>query len=160
MMILRFLLIMKCLSVSQPFADLIVQGKKTIELRNWNTNFRGFFLIHAPLRIKLEEYKRLKLKTKNIRRGVIIGKVEIVDVKKYNSHSEIKKDFKSHLASKKFFDKRYGFCLKNPKEFRVPIPCKGKLGFFEVALKEKIKTSKIKTELFEEEYRYQWIGHH
>ncbi|MEK6867048.1 MAG: ASCH domain-containing protein, partial [Thermoproteota archaeon] len=27
---------MKCLSVSQPFADLIISGKKTIELRNWN----------------------------------------------------------------------------------------------------------------------------
>ena len=26
-------------SVSQPFADLIILGKKTIELRKWNTNY-------------------------------------------------------------------------------------------------------------------------
>ena len=33
---------MKCLSLKQPFADLLVLGEKTIELRKWNTKFRGF----------------------------------------------------------------------------------------------------------------------
>jgi len=36
---------MKALSLKQPFAELILQGKKTIELRKWNTKFRGEFLI-------------------------------------------------------------------------------------------------------------------
>jgi hypothetical protein len=38
---------MKALSLKQPFAELILQGRKTIELRKWNTSFRGRFLIHA-----------------------------------------------------------------------------------------------------------------
>ena len=38
---------MKCLSLKQPFAELLATGKKTVELRNWNTNFRGEFIIHA-----------------------------------------------------------------------------------------------------------------
>ena len=38
---------MKTLSLKQPFAELILQGRKTIELRRWNTNLRGDFLIHA-----------------------------------------------------------------------------------------------------------------
>ena len=38
---------MKALSIKQPYAELILQGKKKIELRKWNTNFRGEFLIHA-----------------------------------------------------------------------------------------------------------------
>ena len=42
---------MKCLSICQPFAELIVQGKKTIELRKWNTKFRGEFLVHAAKNI-------------------------------------------------------------------------------------------------------------
>ena len=46
---------MKCLSVSQPFAELIILGKKTIELRKWNTNYRGELLIHAPLKIRKED---------------------------------------------------------------------------------------------------------
>ena len=151
---------MKCLSVSQPFANLIVQGKKTIELRRWNTNFRGEFLIHAPQKISKKDCKRLKINEKLIT-GAIIGKAQIYDVKKYNSISELRIDSKKHLASKSYQNNRYGFLLKNAKQFRIPIPCKGKLGFFDVKLeKPKIKTSDIVADIIDEEYRYQWIGHH
>jgi len=151
---------MKCLSVSQPFADLIVKGKKTIELRNWNTNFRGVFLVHAPLKIRIDDCKRLKITKKNLRVGVIVGRAEIFNVIKYDSKEKLKGDSKKHFASKEFFNSRFGFLIRNAKEFRVPIPFKGKLGFFDVSLKEKISSNQIKTDLFEEEYRYQWINHH
>ena len=151
---------MKCLSVSQPFADLIISGKKTIELRNWNTSFRGEFLIHAPLKIRNEDCKRLKI-TKKFITGAIVGKATIYDVKKYNSVKEVKIDEKFHFASKGFQNKKYGFILKNPKQFRIPIPYKGRLGFFDVVLpKTNIKNKDIVTEIMDEEYRYQWIGHH
>ena len=32
---------MKCLSICQPFAELIIQNKKTIELIKLNTKIRG-----------------------------------------------------------------------------------------------------------------------
>ena len=48
---------MKCLSVCQPFAELIIQGKKTIELRKWNTKFRGEFLVHAAKNILEQDCK-------------------------------------------------------------------------------------------------------
>ena len=83
--------------MSQPFADLIISGKKTIELRKWNTNFRGEFLIHAPIKIRTDDCKRLKIK-ENLLTGVIIGKAELYDVKKYNSSKELKSDQKFHLA--------------------------------------------------------------
>lgn len=151
---------MKCLSISQPFADLIISGKKTIELRKWNTNFRGEFLIHAPIKIKAEDCKRLKI-TKKLVTGVIIGKAELYDVKKYNSLKEIKKDQKFHFASKNFQDKSFGFKIKNAKPLRIPIPWKGQLGFFDVELsKARIKNKDIVTDIIDEEYRYQWIGHH
>lgn len=151
---------MKCLSVSQPFADLIISGKKTIELRKWNTNFRGEFLIHAPLKIRAEDSKRLKMNKKFVT-GAIIGKAEIYDVKKYNSIKEVKMDQKFHLAAKNFHDKTFGFRLKNAKSLRIPIPCKGQLGFFDMDIpKTKIKNTEIVSEIIDEEYRYQWIGHH
>jgi predicted transcriptional regulator len=151
---------LKCLSVSQPFADLIISGKKTIELRKWNTNFRGEFLIHAPLKIRTEDCKRLKINKKFVT-GAIIGKAEIWDVKKYNSIKEIKMDQKFHLASKNFHDKTFGFRLKNAKPLRIPITCKGQLGFFDIDIpKTKIKNIEIVSEIIDEEYRYQWIGHH
>ena len=151
---------MKCLSVSQPYADLIISGKKTIELRTWNTKFRGEFLIHAPLKIKKDACKRLLIGESSLRTGVIIGKVEIYDVKVYESLRDLKKDYNKHLASDEFFHHRYGFLLRNPQPLRIPIPYKGSLGFFEANIQTKISKNEIKSELFDEEYRYQWIGKH
>jgi hypothetical protein len=151
---------LKCLSISQPFAELIITGKKTVELRKWNTNFRGEFLIHAPIKIRVDDCKRLKI-TKKLVTGVIIGKAELYDVKKYNSSREIKKDQKFHFVSKNFQDKTFGFKIKNAKPLRVPIPWKGQLGFFVVELlKTSIKNKDIVSDIIDEEYRYQWIGHH
>ena len=151
---------MKCLSISQPFADLIISGEKNIELRNWNTNFRGEFLIHAPIKIRAKDCKRLKINKKLIT-GAIVGKATLYDVKKYNSAKEIKIDQKFHYASKDFYNKKFGFVLKNAKSFRIPIPWKGQLGFFEVKLpKTVIKKTDIVSDIIDEEFRYQWIGHH
>ena len=71
---------MKCLSVCQPFAELIVQGKKTVELRKWNTKFRGEFLVHAAKNILLEDCNRMNLPPKSMITGAIIGKVSLVAV--------------------------------------------------------------------------------
>jgi predicted transcriptional regulator len=151
---------LKSLSVSQPFADLIISGKKTIELRKWNTNFRGEFLIHSPIKIRVDDCKRLKINKKLVT-GAIVGKAELYDVKKYNSIKEVKMDQKYHHASKDFHNKKYGFVLKNAKQFRIPIPWKGRLGFFEVDLpKTTVKNSDIVNDIIDEEFRYQWIGHH
>lgn len=144
--------------MSQPFADLIILGKKTIELRNWNTDFRGEILIHSPLKIRIDDCSRLKINKKFVT-GAIIGKVELYDVKKYNSSKEMESDKKFHLSSKKFQNKTYGFMLKNSKLFIIPIPWKGQLRFFDVKV-PKAKNKDIVTDIIDEEYCYQWIGHH
>ena len=151
---------MKCLSICQPFAELIIQNKKTIELRTWNTKIRGEFLVHAPIKIRKDAYEKLKIKER-LTTGAIIGKVELWDVKKYESIKEIKIDKKKHFALTISQEKIYGFILKNAKPFRIPIPWKGQLGFFDVDLpKMKMKNNKIVTEMIEEEFTYQWVGHH
>ena len=151
---------MKCLSICQPFAELIIQNKKTIELRTWNTNFRGEFLVHAPIKIRKEECRKLKMEQK-FTTGAIIGKAELCDVKKYESLKEIQADKNKHFSSKTVHEKTFGFILKNAKSFRVPISWKGQLGFFDADLpKMKIKDDKIVTDMIEEEFSYQWIGHH
>ena len=151
---------MKCLSVSQPYADLIINGKKTIELRTWNTKFRGEFLVHAPLKVKADVCEKLCVDKTKLKTGVILGKVELYDVKVYNSLREFKSDSKNHLASEDFFHHRYGFLLRNPQELKVPIPYRGSLGFFEAKPHSQITENDVKSELFDEEYKYQWIGKH
>ena len=116
---------MKVLSIKQPYAELIVSGKKTIELRNWNTDFRGEFLVHAS---KNPDESAMKLfGFSNLQTGCIIGKVTLADVKKYNSEIESNRDKDLHLASSSWG--KYGFILKNPKRIS-PIQARGKLGFW------------------------------
>ena len=149
---------MKCLSVCQPFAELIVQGKKTIELRKWNTEFRGEFLVHSPRKIRTDDCKRLQIRS-NLITGAIIGKVELADVKKYENKLELNLDSKKHLASNDASDNKYGFILENPKQLKVPIPYNGQLNFFDFK-PEMLTTDEIKIDLFDEEHRYMWINHH
>ncbi len=116
---------MKALSLKQPFAELIIQGRKKIELRKWNTKFRGEFLIHASK--KPDEDAMKKFGFENLSCGVIIGKVNLIDVKKYEDKKEHEKDRNLHLASD--FWGNYGFILKDAQRIHE-IPCKGNLGFW------------------------------
>ena len=118
---------MKALSIKQPFAELILQGKKTIELRKWNTHFRGEFLVHSSLIPDKEAMKKFGFV--NLPRGCIVGKATLIDVKKYNNEKEHSLDRNLHLASSYWGN--YGFILSNIKRLEKPIPCKGSLNFWE-----------------------------
>ena len=116
---------MKALSLKQPFAELIVSGKKTIELRNWNPKFRGEFLIHAS---KIPDKKAMKeFGFNELPLGKIIGKAKLIEVKKYDDEKEHKKDKNKHLANDSWGN--YGFVLENPQRIK-PINAKGMLGFW------------------------------
>lgn len=53
---------MKCLSVRQPWADLLVRGPKDVENRTWSTTHRGWILIHATKGKHPEEYAAARKK--------------------------------------------------------------------------------------------------
>lgn len=145
---------MKALSIRQPWASLIVKGApvfksvdnedrgtrvefaglvfKDVENRDWATNYRGRIYVHAPSRaddfietmewlgehIGLAPYACMLLASPQYSpRSCIVGEVDIVDC----------------VSSSKspWFIGKYGLLLAEPKGYEVPIPCKGKLGFFE-----------------------------
>ena len=118
---------MKALSLKQPWAELIVNGKKVIETRKWRTKFRGQFFVHSSNNKTSLNYAG-ELGLKDLEFGKLIGKAELVDVKEYKNQEDFGKDYDKHFA--KGFVK-YGFILKNAKRIN-PIPLKGKLNFFEV----------------------------
>lgn len=122
--------VVRCISVRQPWAWLIIHGGKDIENRDWPTKTRGRVLIHAAKGCTWGEYdqacKYAFAAGKNglsvprfskIQRGGIIGSVEIVDCV-------------SASTSPWFFGK-FGFVLRNP--VALPFrPYRGALGFFDV----------------------------
>ncbi len=147
---------MKALSIKQPWAWLICAGYKDIENREWrigrnprhgpySTRDVDNFTIPLPERIyvhagKLPEITKDTiasiLRILNNRQvaefmlplgvfsplqafalGAIIGEVDIVDC------------VTESLSP--WFVGKYGFVLTNPILYKKPIPCRGKLGFFE-----------------------------
>ena len=125
---------MKALSLKQPFAELILQGKKVIELRKWNTRFRGEFLIHASKVSDVDAMKRFGFS--ELPAGKIVGKAFLKDVKKYESEEDFLKDNDKHLASRGWGN--YGFVLSDVARVEE-ISCKGKLNFWDFDGEVKLK---------------------
>jgi len=123
---------MKALSLRQPMAWAIFHGKD-IENRTWKLPAYGFsppdrIYIHASKEFDMEHWRWIADNDNRLCtfipdydspvfvRGALIGEVDIVDcVRNHSSH---------------WFFGPYGFVLRNPIEYKIPIPCKGKLGFF------------------------------
>ena len=83
---------MKCLSIKQPFARLIVSGKKKIEIRSWKTWYRGELILHASKVPDKEAIKRFEFNNGDLVCGAIIGKVMLVDCKDYKTDADFIKD--------------------------------------------------------------------
>lgn len=117
---------MKCLTIKQPWADLIINGYKDIENRSFRFNYEGPLSIHAGKSFDHRGYQFIWDRFKDIYLGPkdhyltghIIGQVEVVDVV-------------SEHESPWFFGD-YGYVLENPIKFKKPIPWRGQLGFFNV----------------------------
>lgn len=119
---------MKCITIKQPWASLIVNKYKNYEFRSWKTNYRGKIYIHAGVskeKIHLEKYKDYNL---NYIFGFIIGEAEITDC------IFIDNKFKNKLLEEDPVvytnASGYAFVLKNIIEYDNPIPCKGQLGLW------------------------------
>lgn len=104
---------MKALSIKEPWASLIIEGKKTIELRTWSINYRGPILIH-----------------RSGKNSGIVGTMEIMDIIEIESLGQFRSLREKHHAPDTFYKEGlYGWILKNAKPFEF-IPCKGRLGLW------------------------------
>ncbi len=117
--------------MKQPFADLLISGRKTIELRSWNTRFRGEFLVHTSHNPDRKACIAAGIDPYRLVNGAIIGRAFLYNVKEYKSREEFLADRDLHLAVD-YTNPRYGFMVKSPVRLDRPIPAKGKLNFFEV----------------------------
>lgn len=138
---------MKALSMKQPVPELILQGKKTIELRHWNTQFRGEFFLHASMN-ELNSFGFSHEELKILPHGFLVGTANLVNVIGIPTLDEFKALHNKHLANDSWFipEKTFGFVLENPYRLEKPIPMKGQLQFFETGLelpKSKIKQSTL-----------------
>lgn len=132
---------MLALSVHQPWAHLIVQGRKPVENRTWYTRYRGPLAIHASqsrmtLAASIElahvraALRDLGLTTtaalNSLDFGALVGVVDLVDCLPVDAPG---------LRDRRFDDWAMGpYCwvLENARAI-PPIPTRGRQGLFQVA---------------------------
>lgn len=115
------------LSIRQPWADLILEQRKTIEVRSWPTNHRGVLLIHAGKQPDRAADRALGVQLDDRVYGAIIGSCELYDCIQFDESSwEALRD--AHLNLGGLCGRRYGWLLRGARRLQQPIPAKGKLG--------------------------------
>jgi hypothetical protein len=126
------------LSVKQPWAALLVAGRKTVEVRTWPTRRRGRVLIHAGKIAddrpegwalidtpELTELARL--------RGGVIGVGELADCVRYATAEAFAAAAERHRNAPEWFRPTglYGFVFQNLHPIAYH-PCLGQTMFFSV----------------------------
>lgn len=127
---------MKVLSLTEPYATIIKEGKKTMETRNWKTNYRGKLYIHASSTKIPKKYRENKdlmnlVDINNLNYGHIVCSCELIDcVKMTDEFIEKVKLNNEEYISGIYARDRYAWILKNIEILDKPIKAKGHLGIW------------------------------
>jgi hypothetical protein len=148
----------RALTLTQPWADLVVDGEKRIETRSWSIGYRGPLAIHASKAMTqdawdLVMYLRhaLRRRVDPSQRGMVLGTVDLIDVVRImpprgagphrgwhrDSHrTDIPLGMRWELTLFEeevgdFTPGRFAWLLANPVRFPEPIPAVGHLGVWE-----------------------------
>lgn len=139
---------MRALSLTQPWATLVVTGQKRIETRGWSTDYRGQVIIHAAMKFPPDARaacqvgpfrSALGVAGDRLPLGALIGAVDLVDVERT---TRLRREpyvvlpghrwdiTPTELAFGDYSDGRKGFLLANAVAFDQPIPYRGQLGLW------------------------------
>jgi hypothetical protein len=117
------------LSVRQPWAELIVTGKKTIEIRSWSTDYRGLLWIHTGLKGTPELESILGLK--DLFTGGYVGSA-VLDGVVHLDRNRWQQWSPRHLCSyESYRPGLFGWVLSSALKFSEPIQGPGQLGLFD-----------------------------
>ena len=146
---------MRALTMTQPWATLVAIGENTIETRSWGTRYRGPLAIHAAKGFppdacalcRRSPYREVLAGAgyrgaSELPLGAIIALATLADVMAFDRSSlrdvrarAARGEFPRHEADfGDFSPGRYGFVLQNVRRTREPIPARGMLGLWEVAV--------------------------
>ena len=134
---------MKCVSLYQPWATLVVLGAKRYETRSWATEYRGRLGIHASRtwRPECEELCRQESvrrllraagyrSTADLPRGALLGTVELVDcvATEFLMPEDLGAE-QRRLGD--FRPGRFAWKLLDPVRLAAPLRLCGQLGVFD-----------------------------
>ncbi len=104
---------MKAICLKQPWANLIAEGKKTIETRKWSTKYRGDLVICSSKVPKIEPA------------GYALCIVEVYDVRPMTKEDEQEACIEVYLGA-------WSWLLRDLRLLDQIVPVKGQLGIFDI----------------------------
>lgn len=118
------------LSIRQPWASLILDGRKSIEVRTWSTVYRGLLWIHTGRSASRELLQRFDLE--RVFRGGFIGAARLGACLRMDASRWLKWESR-HLAGPALPRGKiyWAWMLTDPVAFREPLPGGGELGLFQ-----------------------------
>jgi ASCH domain-containing protein len=116
---------MKAISIRQPWAQLVIEGIKDIENRNWFTKYRGKLYIHAAKTFERDAAEQLLISHPHLKQ-IIFDSTKLLGC--VIGHVEMKNCVQFHPSE--WFQGKYGFVLQGPKKMK-PYYIKGKLNIFD-----------------------------
>ena len=129
---------MKALSFRQPWAELILQGRKTLDLRTYSRSHRGELAIHAAKEVERQACLQFDLDPDSLPTGGIVGVVELVDVIPLDAATYAARA-DEHLGGRSFRQPLYGWVLTNPRRLEALQPATGRQMLFEVELEQELE---------------------
>lgn len=123
----------KALSLWQPWASLIIDGRKNVETRSWSTSYRGVIAIHASMKVDKKACIDFGYEPRTIATGCVIGTARLVDCVQFPNPSIVPDAYGD------FTDGRYGWVLGSIVRFKEPVPAKGSLGLWDWEVDSKKK---------------------
>ncbi len=118
---------LRCLSIRQPWAWLIVSGHKPVENRGWETRYTGPLLIHASKQLDMEGWRWVAKNFPTIEIPSILVLGEIIGQVELDACLPVDCTRQSPWAFGP-----YCWYMSHPIEFKKPVPYKGQLGIFDV----------------------------
>ena len=116
------------LSVRQPWAELVISGRKSIEVRQWWTEYRGPLWIHSGVTQDVEMEHTFGFE--QLYRGGFIGRVTLTAIVRFDSDRWTRWR-ERHMSEGVMPQTAYGWIFKDPQRLKEPFPARGLPGLFQ-----------------------------
>jgi hypothetical protein len=115
------------LSIRQPWAELLVSGRKSIEIRKWMTDYRGRLWLHVSSKSN-PEFERL-FGLEGAYRGGFVGSIKLSAVVPMTSDRWVQWR-SNHLDKGPYEHGMFAWIMEAPHRFLIPVRGKGQLQLF------------------------------
>jgi hypothetical protein len=137
------LLALPILSVRQPWASYLTGGLKSIELRTWSTDYRGWLWIHAAKQLDLDAMEIYDLQPSHFPTGGLVGIADLAACKPIESPTQWAALRNEHRSPGTFARGIIGWRFRDAVALREKIDSRGELRLFSLDMPTRARVAKL-----------------